>query len=91
MGFWKNIKEIFWSSSPVDHDEEYQRKFHIWAFGSNKRLSQLEMIRNWNCIHGDKMILGGECDLDAEMRECLYDIYDDHLNKIQSALKNEAM
>lgn len=90
MGFWKNIKDIFWMSDRNHEDAEYEERFYRWAFGSSKRLSRSEMIRNWNAIHGDRMILGVDCyPTDHDIQEKLMDLYDLHLDQCKAALQRD--
>ena len=80
MGFWKNIKEIFWPPKEIDHTE-YEKKFQIWAFGTQKELSHLEKIKFWNALHSNEMMLFPDSPiLHIEM---MYELYDKHLEELE--------
>ena len=83
MGLWHNLKQIFWPDI-AKHADDYEARFHIWAYGTKHRICYLEKMKFWNALHGDKLILysAGLVMVDIEK---MYDLFDAHLYEIETA------
>jgi len=83
MGFWKNIKEIFFPHTIKPcHLDEYEKKFHLWAYGTSHELCDDVKKIYWNALHGDLFLFSSSIAYEDEQKEKMYHHFDLHLEQL---------
>jgi hypothetical protein len=81
MNFLKKIKQLFIPPKEENHTDEYDKRFHLWAYGTSHKLACKEKMKYWNLLHGEELMLSPSGSIEHDIIR-MHDLFDKHLVKL---------